>query len=599
MPLITFLPENVTVELPEGALLLEGARLAGLSVEMPCGGKGTCGKCRVRIIAGAADGKDESVLICQTKVPHGPVTVELPKAASRMDGQFEQSPGDLTQYLYAGGHRPEIHEPFLKSTTLKVAVPALLDGLSDADRFARALLNATRCRAVDLPLDLLAALPERLREGGADIRVFFYMENDIVRTVDISSKKAYGAAVDVGTTTVALWLVDMEDCRVITARAAYNDQVECGLDVISRINYAQKFLPELKTRVLKTINGLLADACAEAGIDLAGVLCLSIAGNTTMVHLLLGITPEYIRLAPYTPAVFQPQVYSAGQVGIFACGNAPVLFAPAVGSYVGGDITAGLLCTSLAADADKTVLFIDIGTNGEMVLGNGEFIFACACSAGPAFEGGGIKHGVRASMGAIERVKIDAKTGEAKIQTIGGMAPTGVCGSGIISAIAELFRSRIIDSAGKFMEHEKVIRQGKNAEFALCEGITISEADIGNFIRAKGAIFSACQTILGSVGLTFREVEKIYVAGGFGRFLDLEDARTVGLFPRLPDDKFVFLGNTSVIGAYLAMVSDERRAKEGDIAGRVTYVDLSNEPGYMDQYMGAQFLPHTDMALFG
>jgi len=323
-----------------------------------------------------------------------------------------------------------------------------------------------------------------------------------------------------------------------------------------------------------------------------------VAGNTTMTHLLLGVMPEYIRLAPYTPAVFLPQVYNAGQLGIVACDNAPVLFAPAVGSYVGGDITAGLLCTSLAMEDDKTVLFIDIGTNGELVLGNGEFIFACACSAGPAFEGGGMKHGVRASKGAIERVKIDPYTGVAEVQTIGGTTPTGVCGSGIISVIAELYRNGMIDSAGKFMKHEHVIRRDKNREYALYDGITISEADIGNFIRAKGAIFSACQTILKSVGLTFRDVERVYVAGGFGRFLDLEDARTVGLFPRLPDDQFMFLGNTSVIGAYLGLVSEERRAREHDIAGRITYVDLSNEPGYMDEYMGAQFLPHTDMELF-
>ncbi|MCL1855425.1 MAG: ASKHA domain-containing protein [Clostridia bacterium] len=592
------MPDNVTVELPEGALLSDGARLTGLFVEMPCGGKGTCGKCRVRIISEAAGNTDFSVLICQTIVGTEPMTVQLPSVANRLDGQFEQHPGDLAQYVPEGGGRLEIPESFLRNVNLKVAAPALLDGLSDADRFANALTNAVHCQAVDLPLDVLAVLPERIREAEAELRVSFYAENDKALVVDVSSGKAYGAAVDVGTTTIVLWLVDMADHKVVAARAAYNDQVECGSDVISRINYARKRLPELTARVLKTINGLLGDACAEAGIVSSGVRCLSVAGNTTMTHLLLGIAPEYIRLSPYTPAVFQPQIYRAGQLGITACGCAPVLFAPAIGSYVGGDITAGLLCTSLAMDADQTILFIDIGTNGELVLGNGEFIFACACSAGPAFEGGGMKHGVRASAGAIERVKIDPKTGTVEIQTIGGVSPTGICGSGVISMVAELFRNRLIDSAGKFVEHQKIIRRGKSAEYALCEGITISEADIGNFIRAKGAIFSACQTILESVGMTFLDVERIYVAGGFGRFLDLEDARTVGLFPRLPDEKFTFLGNASVIGAYLALVSEERRAKERDIAGRITYVDLSNEPGYMDQYMGAQFIPHTDMALF-
>jgi uncharacterized 2Fe-2S/4Fe-4S cluster protein (DUF4445 family) len=308
-----------------------------------------------------------------------------------------------------------------------------------------------------------------------------------------------------------------------------------------------------------------------------------------MTHLLLGIIPEYIRLSPYTPAVFIPQTYTAGQVGISVCENAPVLFAPAVGSYVGGDITAGILCTSLAADSDELILFIDIGTNGEIVLGNREFIFACACSAGPAFEGGGIKHGVRAQTGAIERVLIN-ENGKPEIHTIGETPPIGICGSGIRAAIAELFRKSIIDSAGKFPE--------KNGEYALCEKITISETDIDNFIRAKGAIFSACQTMLASAGFSFADVDRFYVAGGFGRFLDLEDARTIGLLPRLPDEKFTFLGNTSVIGAYLALVCEERRAKEHELAAKITYMDLSSEPAYMDHYTAALFLPHTDRKLF-
>jgi len=616
MPQITFLPGNITVEMPEGALLLDGARFAGLSVETPCGGKGSCGKCRVRVLSGGTDAGAESVLICQAKVADGPMVVELPHVAAGGEGQFEQGLEHLAQ------HMPVKYDPFLKSVGLKAAPAALLDGLSDMDRFNKDFGSAVKCRAVDLPLDILSVLPEKLREADGEICVFYYWENGVARVVDISpgagssretclppeaersgkrdiaQEKAYGVSVDIGTTTVTLWLVDMENGKVLAVRTAYNGQMECGLDVISRINYAKKGLSELKERILKTINGLILDACAAAGVPSARILCLSLAGNTTMTHLLLGIVPDYIRLAPYTPAVFQPQVYAAGKLGFSACENAPVLIAPAVGSYVGGDITAGLLCTSLAADAGETVLFIDIGTNGELSLGNNEFIFACACSAGPAFEGGGIKHGVRASAGAIERVKIDPETGKAEVSTIGNASPAGICGSGIISAVAELFRHGLIDSAGKFTERAKLTGQGKNAEYALCSGITVNEADIGNFIRAKGAIFSACQTIMESVGLRFQDVEKVYVAGGFGRFLDLEDAREVGLFPRLPDERFFFLGNTSAIGAYLALISEDRRAKESEIAGRITYVDLSNEPGYMDQYVGAQFLPHTDRALF-
>jgi len=583
MPQVTFLPGNITLEMAEGASLLEGARLAGVFIETPCGGKGTCQKCLVHI---TTDGITKDVLICQTTVGDKPLTVQLPKIAAG-SGQFENFE-DPAKYV------PENRTSFLKKINLQIPLPALLDGLSDAERFSKAFMKAANCNSINLPLDVLAVLPEKLREADGAVQVNYFIENNTINVVDISREKAYGIAVDIGTTTVALWLVDLDDGTIIAAHNAYNDQIECGLDVISRINYAKKFLPELRSRVLKTINELIVNVCNNANVTPNKLLSVSMAGNTTMIHLLLGIIPEYIRLSPYTPAVFLPQIYTVEQAGISAGKNAPVVFAPAVGSYVGGDITAGLLCTGLAANTGELVLFIDIGTNGEIVLGNREFIFACACSAGPAFEGGGIKHGVRACAGAIERVVID-ENGKPEIHTIGNAPPIGICGSGIISAIAELFRKGIIDSAGKFAE--------KNGEYVLCETsaggpITISEPDIDNFIRAKGAIFSACQTLLESVSLSFDDVDKVYVAGGFGRFLDLEDARTIGLLPPLSDEKFSFLGNTSVIGAYLTLISEERRATMRELAGRITYVDLSSEPKYMDHYTGALFLPHTDLGLF-
>jgi len=610
MPKITFLPDNISVEAEKDSPLLSAARSAGIFVETPCGGKGTCQKCRVKITASEDGGKSvKDALICQTAVPIESITVEIPKSAygksSGKEGQFENF-NDPSEYL------PKSKESFLKKVNLQIAKPAPLDGLSDIDRFSKAFTKKTECKAVEAPLNVLAVLPEKLRnsdsspsqQAGAstdsgffpegEVQVFYFTENDTAKIVDVSKKpqKAYGIAVDIGTTTVALWLVDMENRKVIAVHNAYNGQIECGLDVISRINYAKKFLPELKTRILKTINDLLAAACKDAGIEANEVVCVSAAGNTTMTHLLLGVIPEYIRLSPYTPAVFLPQCYTAGQVGIGACESAPILFAPAVGSYVGGDITAGLICTALAAPQKYSgglILFIDIGTNGEIVLGNNDFIFACACSAGPAFEGGGIKHGVRACSGAIERVVID-ENGKPQIFTIGGAEPIGICGSGVISAIAELFRKGIIDSAGKFSQ--------KKGEYFLCDGISLNENDINNFIRAKGAIFSACQTMLDNAGMSFNDVEKFCVAGGFGRFLDLEDARTIGLLPRLPNEKFAFLGNTSVLGAYLALVSEESRKKMHELAGKITYMDLSSEANYMDRYTGALFLPHTDKKLF-
>jgi len=584
MPEVTFLPDSVTVEMPADALLLEGARLAGVFIETPCGGRGACRKCAVKVTD--ARGDTYEALICQTPAGNGPLTVTLPKPACGK-GKFGDY-ADPSKFLYERG------TPFVRGVGITAAAPAPQDGLSDADRLIKAFITATGRKNAELPLSVLSDLPVRLRENDGKTFVHYYAENETAKIISVSGETAYGLAVDIGTTTVALWLVDLNSAEAVFADNAYNGQAECGLDVISRINYARKSLPELRERVLGTVNELAETACGEAGVLPDSVLCVSITGNTTMIHLLLGIVPEHIRLFPYTPAVFRPMAYAADKVGILANKEAPVLIAPAVGSYVGGDITAGLLCTSLAARKDETakdelILFIDLGTNGEIALGNDEFIFACACSAGPAFEGGGLKYGVRASDGAIERVMID-EAGRPETRTIGDAPPIGICGSGIISAVAEFYRKGVIDQAGKFTDGSD--------EYQLCGGITVCATDIDNVIRAKGAVFSACQTMLDMVGLSFGDIDMVYVAGGFGRYLDLTDARTIGLLPRIPDEKYAFLGNSSVVGAYLALVSEERREKINELANRITYVDLSGEPGYMDRYTAALFLPHTDGSLF-
>jgi len=616
MSKITFQPANLTIEASAGSPLLEAARCAGVFIETPCGGKGTCQKCSVQITVNNElltensnlRFAERSALICQAIVPDEDIAVTLPKG----NGSFSKPRGDS----YPERYLPEERESFIKKVNLQVAEPALLDGLSDADRFIKAFQKEVKCQSVDLPLNILAVLPEKLREADGKVRVYYYLSNNIayctLLTVNCSADRrseftVYGFAIDIGTTTVALLVADLDSGKVISSHNAYNSQIECALDVIGRINYAKKNLTELRARILKTINELITEACKEKNINQTDILCVSLAGNPAMTHLLLGVMPEYIRLSPYTPAVFCPQLYTASKTGFSVNENAPLLFAPAVGSYVGGDITAGLLCAELLnrkeqgnrafgsednenlAIKNDLILFIDIGTNGEIVLGNNDFIFACACSAGPAFEGGGIKCGMRASLGAIERVVI-GDDGKARVYTIGDAQPEGLCGSGVISVIAELFRKGIIDSAGKFTEEK--------SEYVLYKGITITETDIDNFIRAKGAIFSACQTMLDSVGMSFNDVKTIYVAGGFGNYLNLDDAGTVGLLPRLSDDRFIFLGNSSVVGAYLAMVSEERRDKMFELASKITYVDLSNEPGYMEHYTAALFLPHTDKYLF-
>jgi uncharacterized 2Fe-2S/4Fe-4S cluster protein (DUF4445 family) len=339
------------------------------------------------------------------------------------------------------------------------------------------------------------------------------------------------------------------------------------------------------------------------------ILNASIAGNTTMMHLLLGIVPEYIRLDPYTPAVYDIPAFKASHFGLDIAPEAAVYFAPCVGSYLGGDITSGLLCTALSTDSRDISLFIDIGTNGEIVLGNSEFLLGCACSAGPAFEGGGIEKGMRASKGAIEYVEISKESGAVKYNTIGNAPPAGICGSGMISLIAGLFSSGWMDAAGKLDRSRpcpSIPDKGKNARYLLLDPSTtnlsdqiyITEADIDNFIRAKGAIFSACQVLLKKIPLNLEDISVIYIAGGFGRYLNIADSITIGLLPDIDEKKFRFIGNASLMGSYMTLMSQKHRKNQSRLSRNITYIDLSSEPEYMNEYTAALFLPHTDRKLF-
>lgn len=626
MPTITFQPGEKKVHAAAGELLIDVIKKAGLTVEAPCGGHGVCGKCVVKIVSGAVefhnDGRltDEFlrqgyVLACRAKLIDQPAQVQLLSDRDMEEGKFTDMADDrrlIDPALLPG--RADLN-PLVKKTIIAVPAPAPADGLSDYDRLKKAAVAALGGRTIELPLSLLRNLPEALRQEDGRIALSYFMDNDCIRIVDIDAarnlSRNYGVSVDIGTTTVAVQLVDMNDAQVLAAKTEYNGQIACGLDVISRINYAKNSerLGELRGRVLETINGMIVDLAASRGVEPRFIYNASLAGNTTMVHLLLGITPEYIRLDPYTPAVYDVPYYRASEIGLSINPNTIAYLAPSVGSYVGGDITSGLLCTSLATSSEEICLFIDIGTNGELILGSADFLIGCACSAGPAFEGGGIEHGMRASRGAIEHVEVDKATGIPHYSTIGNVAPLGLCGSGIISLIAGLFAQGWLDAAGKLDRTRPCSRiqpYGKQAIYLIASAeesghgkpIHLSEADISGFIRAKAAIFSACAVMLEKVSMTFDDLERVYIAGGFGRYLNTEYAKTIGLLPNLPEEKYHFLGNSSMQGAYMTLISQKHRQLEAELAQKITYIDLSTEPDYMNQYTAALFLPHTDARLF-
>ncbi len=628
MPTIRFLPADKVIEAPAGTLLADAARRAGMAVDLPCGGKGTCGKCLVRISDGIVDLKPLSVLTDEQRdaglVPAcrafvmGDATITIPEESvcthvsdidDGIDFVCEQVPAvtDLS--------------PLVQCVPIKVAGPAREDGFSDFDRLIRALTPVLQGRTPRVPLSMIRKLSDALRSRDGEVEVIAALPESAAGTgmelvvIDIlpghSSSHLLGIAVDLGTTTISVQLVDLKTGRVLSARNGYNDQIHCGLDVISRINYAAfgERLEDLRTRAVGSVNRLVAEALQDASAAGEDVFCCIVSGNTVMTHLILGLRPEYIRLDPYTPTLLRVPPLSAFDLGLCVNPNAYVRFSPCVGSYVGGDITAGMLTLGTAWDADEISLFIDIGTNGEIVLGNSDFLMTCACSAGPAFEGGGIECGMRATTGAIDRVEIDAETGTARYTTIGETRPAGICGSGLIDLVAGLFLTGWLDASGKLnrdRECKNIRINGRRAFYVIAEGdqtpagrpIILSETDIDNLMRAKAAIYSAASLLISQAGIAFGDLGRFAVAGGFGRFLDIDHAVAIGLLPDIEREKYIYLGNASLKGSSLCLLSEEFRQRQQSLAGRMTYIDLSTFPGYMDHYTAALFLPHTDRSLF-
>ncbi len=623
---VTFLPDNITIQMDDNASLFRAAKAAGVYVLSSCGGKGNCGKCKVVVKQGSVDpGKSRSyltkeeaergyVLACHSRI-QSDLTVEVPQE-SRMQAKHKIATGANTDELLrlmqqAGG----CLESRIRRIYLEIAPPTLDDNISDLERVRRALdgagLDATH---LHMNFMVLKKLSHVLREGRWKVTVSVFREGEVLEVLDLypgdARAKRFGAAVDIGTTTIVVYLVDMTSGRVVGSASSYNAQVKCGDDVITRIVYAteKNGLQELQDLAVGNIGSLLADLAEKNDVSPGMIDYIVVAGNTTMTHLFYGINPQYIREEPYIPtATFLPLIRGKS-VGLSVDPQAIVHAVPGVASYVGGDITAGVLVSQIHKQ-EKVSLFIDIGTNGEIVLGNRDWLVTAACSAGPAFEGSGIKFGMRAMEGAIEEVEIDPRTFEVNYRVIGDAKPIGICGSGMIDTLAEMYLTGVIDQKGRIREDlgSKRVRRGENGleyvlawrvESAVNKEIVLTEVDLDNLIRAKGAIFAGFATLLSQMHMTFGDVDRIYIAGGFGRYIDVERAVTIGMLPDLPIEKFVFLGNTSIIGAYYALLCDRLRHEAEDIAKKMTYMELSVSRSFMDEYMSALFLPHTNIELF-
>ncbi len=628
MPIVRFLPGNTTVEVPVGTLIHEAAIKAGIEeLHLPCGGKGTCGRCLVEIVEGTTDGVGHShladalaggrlVMACQTKVRED-ITVGIrPKHDDTM-----RVVGD-SHLLIGDDLLPDIDDlsPLYRFVQLTVPEASIEEHYSDWQRIVRLLGDWDRTLPtcplnVTTDITVLRQLAEVLRAQDGRVTVTIREEDAGIHVLAVEAghveKKAYGLAIDIGTTTVAVQLVDLVAGRVIASRTSYNAQIRRGGDIISRIDYARtpERQEELRGLVLETLRELIADTLACTRTDSQAVYAAFIAGNTTMIHLLLALPPRYIRESPYVPTVNTVPTLTAAEVGLPINPTAIVSCAPGVGSYVGGDITAGLLCTELTTNSEEVFLFLDIGTNGEIVLGNADWLVTCACSAGPAFEGSGIKCGMRATDGAIEYFAIAPGMQEISYDVIGNGKPAGICGSGLISLLGELLLRGVVDQMGRFnmeLPTDRLIKTPNGNAFVLefaaetqaGADLFITEADIENLMRTKAAIYAACALILDNVGLAWSAISHVYIAGGFGRYIQIDDAIMIGLLPDLEAERFHYIGNSALTGAYIALLTAKGRQQLATTAARMTYIDLSSDHRYMDSYLGALFLPHTDMTQF-
>jgi uncharacterized 2Fe-2S/4Fe-4S cluster protein (DUF4445 family) len=557
-------------------------------------------------------GLDAPVLACKTRVTSD-LVVRLPDSSKTTARVLGDSHSLIDPGLLPGRDHltPLYHD-------LRITVPpaSIEEHYSDWTRLTRELSRIGGAAPVGSQLPVLRQLAEAVRATDGNVTVGVEEESVSGQRVrDVrpghSTAHALGLAVDIGTTTVAAQLVDLCDGSVLATQTAYNMQIRRGADVISRIDYARtgERLDELRRLVLETVNGVVRLLANAIPVDPREIRAAFLAGNTTMTHLALGLPPRYIRESPYVPTVNSVPELRAQEIGLDIDPLAIVAFAPGVGSYVGGDITSGVLCTDLSASNHDVFLFMDIGTNGEIVIGNTDWMVACACSAGPAFEGAGIKCGMRAAEGAIERVAIGDDGEQLEYSVIHGGKPAGICGSGLISLLGELFRQGIIDRSGRFFKSPGAGRivehEGRRAFLLAAAGqarsgkdLVITEADIENLIRTKAAIYAACSLVLENVGLAWDAIARVYIAGGFGRYMRVADAIFIGMLPDMPLERFRYIGNSSLTGAYIALLSREHRRRMAEIAARMTYVDMSSNPQYMDRYVKALFLPHTDLERF-
>ena len=622
---VQFEPEQRTVEVVAGATILAAANKAGVFVNSLCGGDGACGRCRVvvrqgRVEAGSTEFftreeiRSGYVLACEAKVASD-LVVEVPPE-TRLSGPVEYVEGEVPELGDLSRRRGGRLAPLVRKTPVHLPPPDLSNNVADLQRLEAALAQAGVGRHFQMGLKVTQRLPSLLRREDWHVTAVTGYRGPLTEIIDVeggdTSRRNFCIAADIGTTTVVCHLVDLHDAQTLGQSAKYNTQAAFGADVIHRIIHASKGPDSeraLRQAVVDDLNDLTLQLLAQHRLGPHDVTLLSAAGNTTMTHLLLGLPAENIRKEPYVGAAYVLPPFRAAEIGLQINPRGLLYCMPSVAAFVGGDVIAGILATGMS-HGHKIRMLIDIGTNGEIVVGSGEFLVCASASAGPAFEGAGCHSGMRATRGAIDHIRLSDARHVLSFSTIGSAPPVGICGTGYVDLIAEMLRTGVIDRTGKLLDAHAGhrVRTGPRGETeylvvpasqtANGKDVVVSQVDINNILRAKGAIFAAAKVLLRALNMTFDDISEILVAGAFGNFLNIENAQFIGLLPDVKLERLRFVGNTSLAGAKLCALSERSYQDILRIASATTYFELSTEPTFMDEFVSACFLPHTDLGLF-
>jgi uncharacterized 2Fe-2S/4Fe-4S cluster protein (DUF4445 family) len=618
MRTVTFLPSYRKIDVVRGSTILDAAQRAGLNINVVCGGQGKCGKCVVYVQSGKTEfdrqkysrffSEDEltkgACLACETMV-QGDLQVLVPESTLIQE-----------QKILVAGRDTEIEfHPSVRKYYVELHPPTLTDPSPDLTRLLWGIQKSGGpvAEKIYVPLEVMREIPTLLRHSDWKVTGTIALVPGGYRLIDLqendTSKRIYGAAVDLGSTTVVVYLWDLVTGKVVAVASNYNRQISCGEDILARVNFARKNgLTKLQALAVESINAALTSASDTAGIDREDIYEVVVAGNTVMTHMLLGIDPAYIIAEPYVPVVQRALSVAAARIGIAINQNSGLFAFPAVSDFIGGDIIADILSCGMN-EREEISLLIDIGTNFEIVLGNKEWMFSCAGAAGPALEGGEVLYGMRANPGAIEKIEVNPVTLDPAFRTINNIRPRGITGSGLIDLLAELFSACVIDRTGRINTgiENKRVRKGLHfpeyvvvwaSETDIGKDIVITENDIKNLIMSKASIHAACVTLMKQAGVTRHEIASIYVAGAFGNYLDKKNATIIGLIPEIDADRIKNIGNGAVTGANLALVNRRERKTLDVIASKIAYIELNAEPSFMDEYTSSTFLPHTDFTLF-